>query len=113
MCCRFALAFSVLPLIARYRYAMADYIMAENPDMTPQDALRESTRMMKGNKWRLFCLQLSFIGWIFVGILSCAIGFIWIDPYIYQAEAAFYHEISGREAIHEAVIDMKELMAEL
>ncbi len=109
----FMLAFLVLPVIARYRYAMSDYVMAENPDMTVGDALRESTRMMKGNKWRLFCLQLSFIGWALLGILSLGIGFIWISPYMYQAEAAFYHEVSGREAIHEAVADMKELMAEL
>lgn len=109
----FFVGFSLLPVIARYRYAMSDYVLAENPDMTVGDALRESTRMMKGNKWRLFCLELSFIGWILLGCLSFGIGFIWIDPYMYQTEAAFYHEVSGREAIHEAIADMKELMAEL
>lgn len=109
----FCIGFSLLPVIARYRYALSDYIMAENPEVTIKDALRESTRMMKGNKWRLFCLELSFIGWIFLAALSCGIGFIWLNPYMYQTEAAFYHEVSGREAIHAAVADMKELMAEL
>ncbi len=109
----FSVGFSFLPTIASYRYAMSDYILAENPDMPVSDALRESARMMRGNKWRLFCLQLSFIGWGFLCLFSCGIGFLWLSPYIYQAEAALYHEISGREAIHDAVAGMKDLMAEL
>ncbi|MBQ7338504.1 MAG: DUF975 family protein [Clostridia bacterium] len=109
----FATAFSILPAIATYRYAMSDYILAENPDMPIGEALRESARMMHGNKWRLLCLELSFIGWGFLCLFTCGLGFIWLAPYMYQAEAAFYHEISGREAIHEAVADMKELMVGL
>lgn len=109
----FCLAFSVLPIIAQYRYAMSDYIMAENPNVTVSGALRESAAMMRGNKWRLFCLQLSFIGWDILCAIPCGIGFLWLLPYQFQAEAAFYHEISGREAIREAVVDMKELMEQL
>jgi uncharacterized membrane protein len=69
--------------------------------------------MMHGNKWRLFCLELSFIGWGILCLLTCGIGFLWLSPYMFQAEAAMYHEISGREAIHGAVADMKELMEQL
>ena len=109
----FAVAFSFLRVVAVYRYAMSDYILAENPQIPVSEALRESARMMKGNKWRLFCLELSFIGWGFLCLLTCGIGYLWLRPYMYQAEAALYHEISGREAIHEAVADMKELMEQL
>ena len=109
----FAVGFSFLQVIAVYRYAMSDYILAENPDMLVSDAIRESARMMRGNKWRLFCLELSFIGWGFLCLFTCGIGYLWLNPYMYQAEAALYHEISGREAIHEAVADMKELMEQL
>ncbi len=109
----FCLAFSILPIIAQYRYAMSDYIMAENPNVTVSGALRESAAMMRGNKWRLFCLQLSFIGWDILCAIPCGLGFLWLFPYQFQAEAAFYHEISGREAIREAVVDMKELMEQL
>jgi uncharacterized membrane protein len=109
----FAVGFSFLQVIAVYRYAMSDYILAENPDMLVSDAIRESARMMRGNKWRLFCLELSFIGWGFLCLFTCGIGYLWLNPYMYQAEAALYHEISGREAIHDAVADMKELMEQL
>jgi uncharacterized membrane protein len=109
----FSVGFSFLPTIAYYRYAMSDYILAENPEMSPSDALAESKRMMHGNKWRLFCLELSFIGWGILCLCTCGIGFLWLSPYMFQAEAAMYHEISGREAIHGAVADMKELMEQL
>lgn len=109
----FGVGFSFLTAVAQYRYAMSDYILAENPEMSPSDALAESKRMMHGNKWRLFCLELSFIGWGILCLCTCGIGFLWLSPYMFQAEAAMYHEISGREAIHGAVADMKELMEQL
>lgn len=109
----FGVGFSFLTAVAQYRYAMSDYILAENPEMSPSDALAESKRMMHGNKWRLFCLELSFIGWGILCLFTCGIGFLWLSPYMFQAEAAMYHEISGREAIHGAVADMKELMEQL
>ena len=109
----FSIGFSILPTIANFRYAMSDYIMAENPDMPVSEALRESARMMRGNKWRLFCLNLSFLGWMILCIFTCGIGFLWLNVYMYQAEAAMYHEISGREAIHGAIADMQELMEQL
>ena len=60
----------VIPgIIASYRYSMAFYIMAENPDITAGEALKASGEMMKGNKLRLFCLEFSFIGWNILCIL--------------------------------------------
>lgn len=112
----FALLFVVLlflPTVAAYRYKMAHYVLAENPAMSATEAIRESKRMMQGNKWRLFCLELSFIGWGLLATLTCGIGYIWLLPYMQQAEAAFYHEISGRAAIREAVEQLSELSADL
>lgn len=51
--------------------------------------------MMQGNKWRLFCLQLSFLGWILLTIFTCGIGMIVLNPYMEAAMAAFYREVSG------------------
>jgi uncharacterized membrane protein len=49
---------------------------------------------MKGNKWRFFCLTLSFIGWNMLGILTLGIASIWVVPYEQAAIAAFYKEIA-------------------
>jgi uncharacterized membrane protein len=49
--------------------------------------------MMQGRKMKLFLLDLSFIGWILLSILTLGIGLLWLLPYIYSARAAFYEDI--------------------
>lgn len=85
-------------IIAAYRYSMTSYILLENPDMTVMDAITRSKEMMRGNKARLFCLDISFIGWWFLCILTCGIGFLWLHLYMNAASAAFYNEVSGRNS---------------
>jgi uncharacterized membrane protein len=85
----------VIPgIIAAYRYAMASYIMAQNPEIGALDAIERSKAMMNGNKLRLFCLQLSFIGWMLLSALTLGIGYIFLRPYMQAAYAAFYLDIS-------------------
>ena len=81
-------------IIKSYAYSMAGFILAENSEMTAKEAMKVSEKMMAGNKWRLFCLQFSFIGWQLLCILSLGIGFLWLTPYMNAATAAFYDEIS-------------------
>ena len=69
--------------------------MAEFPDLRVMDALRESNRLMRGNKWRLFCLEISFFGWMLLGSLT-VIGSLWVNPYMDAARAAFYMDVTGR-----------------
>jgi uncharacterized membrane protein len=54
--------------------------------------------MMKGYKWKLFCLDLSFIGWYFVGALCLGIGALFVYPYHYMARTNFYLDIKGGES---------------
>lgn len=61
-----SLLFVIPGIIAIYRYAMTPYILLEHPDMTAREAITASKDLMKGNKLRLFCLNLSFIGWAFL-----------------------------------------------
>jgi uncharacterized membrane protein len=106
-----ALASMVSGILALYRYAMAPYLMAENPELGVMDTIRQSKEMMEGNKGRLFCLHLSFIGWILpavglalllrslLGTLGFAIGLFVayaIQVYINSAVAAFYMELPTR-----------------
>lgn len=87
----------VIPgIIKAYAYSMAGYIMTENPEMSAKEAMEVSQQMMRGNKWRLFCLQFSFFGWMIVGTLTMGIGFLWINPYMNAAVTAFYDDISRK-----------------
>lgn len=83
-------------IIAVYRYSMAAYLMAEYPDMGIREAVNRSKELMKGNKGRLFCLDLSFIGWWLLSSLTFGILGLWITPYWNTARAAFYLELTGK-----------------
>lgn len=88
------LLFIIPGIIASYNYALTDYILAENPELTTKEALELSKKMMYGHRFRLFCLEFSFIGWAFLCVLSLGIGLIWLMPYTEAAKAAFYRDVS-------------------
>ena len=89
--------FIVPGIVVSYSYAMVEYILVENPSLTASQALKQSKKMMKGNRMRLFCLELSFIGWDILALFTCGIGYAVLNPYKQVAKAAFYREISGTE----------------
>lgn len=91
-----SLLFIIPGIIARFRYAMMPYLMAEFPELSALEAMRESKRLMRGNKWRLFCLYFSFIGWAILASLTLGIGLLWLTPYVSAAEGAFYMDVTGR-----------------
>ena len=94
-----SLLFIIPGIVAGYSYAMTDYILAEHPELTAGEAIEQSKAMMYGNRFRLFCLQFSFVGWDLLCALTLGIGNLWLRPYKQAAEAAFYRDISGTEFV--------------
>lgn len=90
------LLFIVPGIMAAYGYAMASFVMAENPGMGANEALRVSKEMMRGHKFELFCLELSFIGWDLLSLLTLGIGSLWLNPYKNAAYAAFYRSLTAQ-----------------
>jgi uncharacterized membrane protein len=88
-----ALLLIVPGIIAAISYSMTFYIMADNKEMNAQDAIRKSKELMKGNKYRYFCLACRFIGWFLLSILSLGIGFLWLVPYFMTSNARFYESL--------------------
>ena len=65
--------------------------------MPASEAITLSRSMMNGNKMNAFIFDLSFIGWILLGIITCGIGLIlWTNPYMYNADAALYNELKDK-----------------
>ena len=89
-----SLLFVIPGIIKSYSYSMSNFIMAENPEMSAKEAMEVSMEMMRGNKWRLFCLELSFIGWGILCLFTLGIGYLWLNPYINASLAAFYDDVS-------------------
>lgn len=82
-------------IIKSYSYALTPYILVEHPEMSANEAIEESMRLMDGHKFDMFYLQLSFIGWAILSILSLGLGFFWLIPYQMTAQAAFYRDIKN------------------
>lgn len=85
----------VIPgIIKGYEYKLIPYLMSEDPSMATEEAFAESKRLMKGNKWRAFVLDLSFILWDLVSIFTCGIaGVFYVEPYKASTQAALYEAI--------------------
>ena len=85
-----SLLFIIPGIVKMYAYAMAPYILQDDPTKDWKQCLDESQEMMKGNKWQLFCLDFSFIGWMLLGALCCGVGVLFVYPYQLAARANFY-----------------------
>ena len=80
-------------IIKALAYSMTPFILKDFPELSVNQAINLSQKMMKGQKFDYFWLGLSFIGWILLGLLTLGIGYIWLIPYMYTSYAAFYEEV--------------------
>ena len=93
-----SLLFIIPGIIKSYEYSMVPYILAENPQISCERAFELSRQMTKGEKWKIFVLDLSFIGWRILGVLCCCVGGIFLQPYIEATYAELYQVM--REKAH-------------
>lgn len=78
-------------LIKAYSYYMVPYILAEHPELSASEIITRSRKMMNGHKWQAFKLDLSFLGWILLGVLTLGlVNIFWTAPYMESAQAALY-----------------------
>lgn len=80
-------------IIKAFSYALTPYLLKDYPELTANQAINLSRRMMKGHKFDLFWLNLSFLGWFFLCLLTLGVGFVWFLPYVETANAAFYQDV--------------------
>ena len=97
-----SLLFVIPGIILGYGYSMAPYILAENPDISGTDALRMSRQMMKGHKWDLFWLELTFIGWEILAAFTRGIGNLVLTPYKGVSKASFYRDVKAQNRWNQA-----------
>ena len=91
-----SLLFIIPGIVKGLSYAMTPFILEEHPEMTASQAIKASMQLMDGHKMDLFILGLSFIGWSLLACLTMGIGFLFLNPYMNAAYAAFYRSISGQ-----------------
>ena len=106
------LLFIIPGIIKGYSYSMAFYILAENPDMTANEAITESREIMNGHKWELFVLGLSFILWAFAIVFTLGIAAIYVEPYMQLTITNFYHNIKRQPVAEPVAYDAPVVEAE-
>jgi len=77
-------------IIAALRYSQAFFILAENPDKGIRECVNESKALMKGRLWEYFVLNLSFILWHLLGLVTCGIAYLYVMPYMTVTQSGYY-----------------------
>ena len=93
-----SLLFVIPAVIKSYEYAIIPYILADDAEISSKDAFKKARQMMKGNKWRLFKLNLSFFGWGVLCFVTLGVGTLFLMPYVNAAAAEFYVELKNNQA---------------
>lgn len=92
----FPLSLIITLAIVSIPYSMSYYILVDNPNMTSNEIIKESKRIMKGHGFDYFVLQLSFIGWILLSIITFGLAGIYLAPYRNATLANFYEYIKNK-----------------
>ncbi len=92
------LLFIIPGIVKSYSYAMTNYILLDNPELTANEAITKSRQMMKGYKWKLFVLDLSFILWRLLGMIpffGTLLNLLYVNPFYTATRAQFYEELKA------------------
>ena len=92
-----SLLFVIPGIVKSYSYAMAFYILDDEEGISANDAITKSREIMDGHKWELFCLELSYIGWLILCTFTLGILSLWVQPKMAAAKYAFYLHITGKD----------------
>ena len=85
----------ICTVILSLAYAMVPFVIRDNKYIGITEALKLSRKMMYGHKWELLCLELSFLGWILLSVLTLFIGMLWVFPYMTTTIAHFYEDVKA------------------
>lgn len=100
-----SLLFIIPGIVKSYEYRMIPYLLADHPDMTSEQAFAESKRMMTGQKWNAFVLDLSFIGWDILSILTLGmLSIFYVEPYKFMTKAALYEKLAYGDTMQDNVV---------
>jgi len=87
--------FYIMLIVKTYFYVLTEYIGNDTNDMTAKEIVEKSAELMKGHRWELFVLELSFMGWVFLSIFTLGIGLLWLIPYMDVTIIKFYEYVAG------------------
>lgn len=69
------------------------FLLLDFPSKGVSEILRDSFRLIKGNRQRLLLLELSFIPLQLLVLLTLGIGSLWLEPYMHMTYTLFYLDL--------------------
>ena len=103
-----SLLFIIPGIIKTYEYRMIPYILSENPDIGFTKAKDLSRKMTYGNKWKIFILDISFIGWYILGFMCCVVGVIFVKPYVVATKTELYLKLKKNIDLSEESVKLED-----
>lgn len=97
-------------IVKSIQFFFVEFLLAENPGVNFRETLRKSKEMIAGEKFSVFVLKLSFLGWLLLGAIACGVGTVFVEPYILETEEMLYRVKTGRMNGHS--YDMFENMSD-
>ena len=97
------LLFIIPGIIKAYSYSMTIYLQMREPGLEAMDAIHKSQEYMKGYKMKMFLLDLSYIGWDILEILTCGVLMIYVEPWKMHSKMALFNEIYDKRNFVENV----------
>ena len=107
-----SLLFIVPGIIKSYAYSMTFYLQMREPSLEAQEAIKKSQEYMKGYKMKLFLLDLSFLGWDILEVLTCGILMIYVEPWKMHSKVEFFNQVYDKRNFVEATEENVEVKLE-
>lgn len=82
-------------MVKSYLYVLTDYIGNDQNELDGKACVEKSQSLMKGHRFEYFVLQLSFLGWIILAMLTFGIGLIFLEPYMQVTNVKFFESLAG------------------
>lgn len=95
--------FLIPGIVKSLSYSMAAYIQHDNPALTSTQAINLSRRITRGYKGSLFCMELSFLGWYLLGVVTFGLAYLYVHPYLYTTRAMYY-ELLRQNALDRGIV---------
>ncbi|HWQ74897.1 MAG TPA: DUF975 family protein [Syntrophomonas sp.] len=96
-------------IVAMYAYRMVPYILADNPNLGYKRTVQLSVQMTRGHKFHIFLMDLSFLGWLLLGLIAFGVGVLFVFPYINATNAELY-SVLRQGAVNNGIITNDELL---
>ncbi|MDO4940195.1 MAG: DUF975 family protein [Erysipelotrichaceae bacterium] len=96
-------------IIKSYSYFLVPYIVAENPNIKSLDAITLSRRMMDGHKWECFKLDISFIGWYLLKVVTFGLSDVFFTNPYYESTVIEYYAYIRNLAIENKIENVELL----